>query len=99
MNIVIIVMFLGSVGFIFLGTLLLNNKYVKSKNTEDKSLVNEVKAMKVTGWINITIGAIGFITALISLLNESLNRTMVIVFIISIAILSLTQYVLSKKFK
>lgn len=99
MNIVIIVMLLGSLGFILLGALLLNNKYAKCKNIEDKSLINEIKSMKISGYVNIAIGSIGVISTLICLLNASLMRIVVIIFAILIAVLSLTQYILSKKYK
>ena len=64
MNITTLVMFLGSLGFILLGAFLLNNKYIKSMDTSDKEVYKEVKAMKVSGYTNIAIGAIGFLCSI-----------------------------------
>ena len=99
MNITLLVMFLGSLGFILLGAFLLNNKYIKSMNTKDKEVYKEVKAMKISGYTNIAIGGIGLICSIISFISGSVSKTVVIIFVISIAILSATQYILNKKIR
>ena len=86
MNITLLVMFLGSLGFILLGAFLLNNKYIKSMNTKDKEVYKEVKAMKISGYTNIAIGGIGLICSIISFISGSVSKTVVIIFVISIAI-------------
>ena len=45
MNFTIIVMILGSLGFILLGTLLLNNKYIKNIDPKDSELYKEAKSI------------------------------------------------------
>lgn len=97
MNITIIVMFLGSLGFILLGTFLLSNKYVKSIDINDKELYKEAKGMKFSGYINLLIGAIGIVCSLICLITNSINKVIVVTFAVSIAILSSVQYILNKK--
>ena len=99
MNITLLVMFLGSLGFILLGAFLLNNKYIKSMNTKDKEVYKEIKAMKISGYTNIAIGGIGLICSIISFISGSVSKTVVIIFVISIAILSATQYILNKKIR
>ena len=96
MNITIIVMLLGSLGFILLGVFLLNNKYVKSIDKNDKEAYKEVKGMKVSGYINVLIGIVGVVCSSICLITNSINKVVVIIFVISIAILSFTQYILNK---
>jgi hypothetical protein len=92
-------MFLGSLGFILLGTFLLNNKYIKNIDTNDKELYREVKAMKISGYTNIAIGAVGLICSIIAFVLGALSKTIVIVFVMCIAILSTTQYILNKKIR
>lgn len=99
MNITIIVMILGSLGFILLGIFLLNNKYVKGVDINDKELYKEVKGMRFSGYINLLIGIIGIICSLISLATNSINKNIVIIFSLSIAILSSVQYLLNKKIR
>lgn len=99
MNITILVMFLGSLGFILLGAFLLNNKYIKSIDTNDKESYKEVKAMKVSGYTNISIGIIGLVCSTISFISGNINKTIVTTFIICIALLSTTQYILNKKIR
>ena len=99
MNITIIVMILGSLGFILLGIFLLNNKYIKSIDINDKELYKEVKGMKFSGYINILIGVIGVICSLICLITNSINKGIVTIFSLSIAILSSIQYIFNKKIR
>lgn len=99
MNITILVMFLGSLGFILLGAFLLNNKYIKSMDTSDKEVYKEVKAMKVSGYTNIAIGVIGLVCSAVSFISGDINKTVVTIFVICIALLSTTQYILNKKIR
>lgn len=99
MNITIIIMILGSLGFILLGIFLLNNKYVKSIDVNDKELYKEVKGMKFSGYINLLIGGIGIVCSLICLITNSINRGVVAIFSLSIAVLSSIQYILNKKIR
>ena len=99
MNITFLIMFLGSLGFILLGTFLLNNKYIKNIDTNDKESYREVKAMKISGYTNIAIGAVGLICSIIAFVLGALSKTIVIVFVMCIAILSTTQYILNKKIR
>lgn len=99
MNSTIIVMFLASIGFILIGIFLLNNKYLKNQDVEDKEILNEIKTIKVSGYVNILIGLIGIISSTICLFNNSLIKSIVIIFVISIVILSSIQYLFSKKNK
>lgn len=99
MNITIIVMILGSLGFILLGIFLLNNKYVKSIDVSDKEAYKEVKAMKVSGYVNILIGILGIVSCVICLITNSINKIVVIIFAICIAILSCIQYIINKKIR
>lgn len=99
MNITIIVMLLGSLGFLLIGIFLLNNKYVKSIDINDKEAYKEVKSIKVSGYINILIGIVGMISSAICLITNSINKIVVIIFAICIAILSCTQYILNKKIR
>ena len=87
MNFTIVVMVLGSLGFILLGTFLLNNKYIKNIDENDKELYKEAKSMKLSGYTNILIGAIG------------VTCSIVIIFVACIAILSTLQYILNKKIR
>ena len=43
MNITLLVMFLGSLGFILIGSFLLNNKYIKSIDTKIKKPIRKLK--------------------------------------------------------
>ena len=99
MNITILVMFLGCLGFILLGAFLLNNKYIKSMDTSDKEVYKEVKAMKVSGYTNIAIGVIGLACSVISFLSGSVSKTVVTIFVLCISLLSITQYILNKKIR
>ena len=99
MNITVIVMFLGSLGFILLGSFLLTNKYIKRIDTTDKEAYNEVKAMKVSGYTNLGIGGIGLICSIISFISGTVSKTVVIIFVLCIALLSATQYILNKKIR
>ena len=91
MNITILVMFLGSLGFILLGVFLLNNKYIKNIDTSDKEVYKEIKAMKVSGYTNILIGAIGLVCSTISFISGNISKTLVTIFVICIALLSTIQ--------
>ena len=82
-----------------MGTFLLNNKYIKNIDTTDKELYREVKAMKISGYTNIAIGAVGLICSIIAFVLGALSKTIVIVFVMCIAILSTTQYILNKKIR
>ena len=92
-------MFLGSLGFILLGSFLLNNKYIKSIDTTDKEAYNEVKAMNVSGYTNIAIGVVGLVCSTISFILGNVSKTVVIIFVMCIALLSVTQYILNKKIR
>lgn len=99
MNITILVMILGSLGFILLGIFLLNNKYIKNIDINDKELYREAKGMKFSGYINLLIGVIGIICSLICLITNNINKVIVLIFALSIAILSSIQYILNKKIR
>lgn len=99
MNITLLIMFLGSLGFIFLGAFLLNNKYIKSMDTNDKEVYKEIKAMKISGYTNIAIGGVGLVCSIIAFVSGTLSKTIVIIFVMCIAILSTTQYILNKKIR
>ena len=99
MNITLLVMFLGSLGFILLGVFLLNNKYIKSIDTNDKEVYKEVKAMKISGYTNIAIGGVGLVCSAISFISGNVSKTVVTIFVICIALLSTTQYILNKKIR
>ncbi|MBS6184202.1 MAG: hypothetical protein E7E64_00895 [Clostridium celatum] len=99
MNITILVMFLGSLGFILLGVFLLNNKYIKNIDTSDKEVYKEIKAMKVSGYTNILIGAIGLVCSTISFISGNISKTLVTIFVICIALLSTIQYIANKKIR
>ena len=99
MNITILVMFLGSLGFILLGVFLLNNKYIKNIDTSDKEVYKEIKSMKVSGYTNISIGSIGLVCSTIAFISGNISKTVVTIFVICIALLSTTQYILNKKMK
>lgn len=99
MNITILVMFLGSLGFILLGVFLLNNKYIKNIDTSDKEVYKEVKAMKVSGYTNILIGAIGLGCSTISFISGNISKMVVTIFVICIALLSTIQYIANKKIR
>ena len=73
MNFTIIVMILGSLGFILLGTFLLNNKYIKNIDPKDSELYKEAKSMKLSGYTNILIGVIGVICSIVRIETSSLS--------------------------
>ncbi len=55
--------------------------------------------MKISGYTNIAIGAVGLICSIIAFVLGALSKTIVIVFVMCIAILSTTQYILNKKIR
>ena len=55
--------------------------------------------MKVSGYTNISIGIIGLVCSTISFISGNINKTIVTIFIICIALLSTTQYILNKKIR
>ncbi|WP_196000932.1 hypothetical protein [Clostridium sp. 1001271B_151109_B4] len=99
MNFTIVVMVLGSLGFILLGTFLLNNKYIKNIDENDKELYKEAKSMKLSGYTNILIGAIGVTCSIAAFVVGNVSKTIVIIFVACIAILSTLQYILNKKIR
>lgn len=99
MNITIIVIILASIGFLLIGLGIVNSKYIKKNNSEDKAIINEIKAMKVSGYVNIFIGSIGLIVSIISLFKEELTKPLMIIFVFYILVLSLIQYILAKNIK
>lgn len=99
MNFTIVVMVLGSLGFILLGAFLLNNKYIKNIDQNDEELYKEAKSMKLSGYTNILIGGIGVICSIAALVVGNVSKTIVIIFVACIAILSTLQYVLNKKIR
>ena len=52
---------------------LLNNKYIKNIDTSDKEVYKEIKAMKVSGYTNISIGSIGLVCSTISFISSSIS--------------------------
>ena len=99
MNFTIIVMVLGSLGFILLGVFLLNNKYIKTIDAKDVELYKEVKSMKLSGYTNILIGVIGLICSIAAFIAGNLSKTIVSIFVLCIAILSTLQYIANKKIR
>ena len=99
MNTTIIVMILASIGFVLIGAGIVNSKYIKKNTSEDKAVLNEIKAMKTSGYINISIGIIGIIISTISIFKAEWVKTLMIVFVFCIAVLSATQYILTKKIR
>ena len=77
----------------------LNNKYIKSMDTNDKEVYKEVKAMKISGYTNIAIGGVGLVCSAISFILGNVSKTVVIIFVMCIALLSVTQYILNKKIR
>ena len=99
MNITLLVMFLGSLGFILLGAFLLNNKYIKNIDPKDSELYKEAKSMKLSGYTNILIGVIGVICSIATFVVGDISKTIVMIFVVCIAILSTFQYILNKKIR
>ena len=56
--------------------------------------------MKVSGYTNIAIGGVGLVCSAISFISkEHVSKTVVIIFVLCIALLSATQYILNKKIR
>ena len=97
MNKTIIVMLLGSFGFILLGIYLLNNKYIKNSDSSNSEIKKEVKSIKLSGYTNILIGLVGIICSIVTLLCGGITKIIIAIFVLCIAILSIFQYIFNKK--
>lgn len=96
MNMTVLVIILVSIGFLGIGFFILNNKYVKDTDLEDKFVAKEIRAMKISGSVNIINGAVGLIISILLLLRPEWSKALLIVFVICIIILTSVQYILNK---
>ena len=55
--------------------------------------------MKVSGYTNIAMGVVGLVCSTISFILGNVSKTVVIIFVMCIALLSVTQYILNKKIR
>lgn len=97
MNKAIIVMLLGSLGFILIGIYLLNNKYIKNIDLNKDEMKREAKSIKLSGYTNILIGIVGVICSIAGFLYGGITKVIIMIFVLCIAILSVFQYIFNKK--
>ena len=96
MNMTVLVIILVSIGFLGIGTFILNNKYIKNADLEDDFVAREIKAMKISGTVNILNGCIGRIISILCLIIAKWTKELLIIFVVCIVILTSIQYILNK---
>lgn len=96
MNMTVLVIILVSIGFLGIGFFILNNKYIKNADLEDEFVVKEIKAMKISGMVNVINGVIGIIISVLCLLKSDWSKTLLVIFVVCIVALTVVQYILNK---
>lgn len=96
---VTIIIMLASIGFILMGIFILYNKTIKSIMVTNENYNKSNKFIKQNAYMNILAGLIGVIIAFITIIKGEWTKILILLFIIMIAILSLLQYILGKKYR
>lgn len=95
MDKVTIIMMLASIGFIIMGSFILFSKSLRA----NMDTVSSYKLIRQNATMNILVGIIGVVIATIGIFMNQWIKVLIIIFIIMIAILSISQYILGKKYR
>lgn len=99
MKLTSLIMGLSSIGFILIGIFVMKSKSIANSvgAKEEKDNANEF--VRKNANLNITVGILGVIIAIVDLLTSSMSKILIIIFVLMISLSSLIQYSLSKKFR
>jgi hypothetical protein len=94
-----IIIILGSIGFILMGLLSLKSKKIK-KFLDNSGVYSDIdKFIKFNGIFNISIGLVGVALGIADYILVEESKYIVIIFIAVIAISSLIQRIIGKKYR